>query len=138
MESNLPMETKDFKTRMMDRVRESIGDLLTDDELKQMIDKSMQAIFFTEKETRSQWGLVTKTEPPLMHEITRKLVAPRVEACVEEYIKEHEDEVKRLIAEALDRGLACSVMRAFDRTFIGPLQDFSMKVAETLGKMRQD
>ena len=138
MESNLPVETKDFKTRMMDRVRESIGDLLTDDELKQMIDKSMQAIFFTEKATTNDWGRVTSTKPALMHEIVEKFVKERVETGTKDYLKAHEGDVKRLIAEALDRGLACSVMRAFDRTFIGPLQDFSMKVAETLDKMRQD
>ena len=137
MESNLPVETKDFKTRMMDRVRESIGELLTDDELKTMIDRSMHTIFFAEKETKNTWGQTQKTEPPLMHEIVKKLVDPRVEACVQEYIKEHEVDVKRLIEEAIDRGLARSVMRAFDKTFLGSLRDFSMSVAAKLDELQQ-
>lgn len=137
MADNLPVETKDFKARMMDRVRESIGELLTDDELKKMIDQSMQTIFFTEKDIRGRWGDIRETKPPLMHEIVSKLVEPRVEACIESYIKEHEGDVKRIIEEALDRGLARSVMRAFDRTFLGPLNDFSMKASATLEDLRQ-
>ena len=64
--------TKSFQDRMKDKIREGIGDLLTDDDLKVLIDKGIDDVFFTTRYTGESYN--RKEHPPLIHRSCQRAV----------------------------------------------------------------
>jgi hypothetical protein len=129
-------QPQSFQERMKERIRESIGELLTDEELKQMIDRTMEEIFFTSRVVDDgRWH--KRTVPPLLHEIVEGLVKPRVTACVEEYVKEHAEEIARLTHAALTENLGETIVRGFARAFSSPLMNMTFEMQEAVKRLAE-
>ncbi len=60
--SNELQMTQDFQTRIFKRIRESIGDLMTDEDLRKLIEAAMQKAFFTEVKIEGNYYNPTRVE----------------------------------------------------------------------------
>ena len=67
--SNTIEVKKSFQERMADRVRESIGELMTDDELKIIIERSVNEFLFTERTDPEASGYNKRKKPSLMQDL---------------------------------------------------------------------
>lgn len=74
-----------FEDRMKDRIKESIGELITDAELSELVKRGIDQAFFTERTENNGWN--TTKVPSLMSSIVKDLMKERVCAEVEKVIK---------------------------------------------------
>jgi hypothetical protein len=106
MSTELAASTE-FQQRMFEKIRENIGNLLTDAELKKIIETAMQKAFFEERidnERSDNWRSYKK--PALMVESIEKLLKERVDAAITQWISEHKDEVEKIVSEIVGKGVA--------------------------------
>jgi hypothetical protein len=128
MMTNEIVQAKSFEDRLKDRIKEDIGKLLTDEELRTMVHRSVEAIFFKEREDpRSSWGHRDKL-PPLLHEIVKECVEQRVTIAVENWINEHNDIVKKYVKEAIEVGIGMCAIKGMRNLFHRELQTFQESV----------
>lgn len=128
------VQQKSFQARMKERIRDSIGELLTDEELKKMIDRTMEEVFFSSREVDDgRWN--KKTIPPMMHTIVEKLVSSRVEQEVKTYMEVHHGRILQLIRDALEQQLAESIINGFARVFQSPMQELAFSMEETVKRL---
>jgi hypothetical protein len=57
--------SQSFDERMMAKIKESIGELVTDDELKKIIEKGMSMAFFEPRRSKSRDSWQESILPPL-------------------------------------------------------------------------
>ena len=75
---------KTLQERVTSRLQESIGDIITDEDLKPIVERGIHDVFFEEKEVRDSWGKITETRPALIHKVVKDLLAERVRQAIEQ------------------------------------------------------
>lgn len=113
--------TKAFQERVFEKIRADIGNLMTDDELKSLLNAAMQKAFF-EPTRRTDSYQRTTDEPPVFVTLTRGLMQDRVSSAIEKWINEHPEEVNKIIREVLAGGIAGAIAMHFEMRFAQPLQ----------------
>lgn len=110
MSSNLTTND-DFQTRMFNRMREQIGELLTEEEMKKLLATAMQKAFFEER--RDGYN---NTKPSIFIELVRAELAEQLKQWVRNWVAENEDEVKKAVVEEsakMMRSLLFAMMKGF-------------------------
>lgn len=105
---------KSFEEKMKERVRESIGDLISDEDLAKIVEQGIKSAFFTERKTVDGYGRIDKTIPPLINEIVVECVQTAVNEKVQQWFIEHEAEVAVILDGIIRDGIVKIVMRSFD------------------------
>ena len=122
--------TKAFQERVFEKIRADIGNLMTDDELKSLLNAAMQKAFF--EPTRRTDSYHTTEEPPAFITLTRDLMREKVGSAVEKWINEHPEEVNKAIREVLAGGIAGAIAMHLEMRFSQPLQQLRQEL-ETKG-----
>ena len=104
-----------FQDKVKDRLREQIGDLMPEDLLTEIVDKSIRDIFFKRKEKKNSW----EPEPPpsWIHEVVKELLEPAVKAAVDRWVKDNEVQLLAVVQQSIDRGAAGAFVKGIDRIF---------------------
>jgi hypothetical protein len=129
--------SQDFQTRLFEKIRTDIGSLMTDDEIKKLVESAIERIFFTERVTKDGYGYQRTTQPPELVEVVKAAVEPKVKEAVQEWIAAHPDEVKRALDQALAGGLAQAVLRAFDTMLSNTMSQVQFNLQESLARALQ-
>lgn len=108
-----------FEDRMKARIKESIGDLITDEDLTKMVARSMEEVFFRERRIRR--GYNDDVIPPLLNEIVQKELTEQVRSAVYAYIHEHGAEVEKIIKDVLQQGIGAALVTAVTHKFQGDM-----------------
>ena len=95
--------SKPFEERLKERIKESFGDLMTDEELKALIVKGVDAIFFQPRIIQEEYG--KKKHPPLIEELLAEQLKPLAQDAVREYVKDHENEMCLKIHEGISKDI---------------------------------
>ncbi len=124
---------QNFEQRMRDRIRDSIGELLSDEELSKLISRSMEDLFFKERISKgsSTWDRDT-TLPPLMHSIVKELMAEKVRNEVAAWLNAHPEEVKAAIEKVCSEGAGNAVVAAFTSMLAGDFSNFRYNIEQRL------
>ena len=128
---NLLAPTRTFNEQITERIKESIGDLITDKDIGAMVDRSLEEIFFKPRVLFPAYG-PRQEHPPLIHEIVRESLEPIVKTSVVEWIKNHEEEVHASIASVVEQGAGNAVMKALSSLFIQDLQNLGFNLDNRL------
>ena len=126
---------KTFEEKMKDRIKDGIGDLLSDEDLSKMIKRSMEEVFFTEKKVYNSYG-PDKTYPALLHSIVKEVMADQVKAEVKIWIDAHQAEMNTALATVMQEGVGMAVIAAVSQTFSAQLGTFEMNVRNQLMQPR--
>lgn len=107
-----------FEERVKEHFRNAIGELLTDEEILKITQKSMDEIFFKEKVIQKN-GYYAGTEviPCLAHKIVKELVEEQIKDAIKEYIKSNNEELQKIIKETLEKDVASIFMAGFSNIF---------------------
>jgi hypothetical protein len=136
MSTDIPVKAKSFEERMKERIKEGIGDLLSDEEVKKLIDRGMEEVFFKPQSSPDPRGYGNnKIKPCLLHEIVKESLQPMVEACVKDYISEHKDEVNLAITTELSKGVGTCMVQAMNNIFMGTMFDFKNQIIQQIQNM---
>lgn len=131
---NALVENKSFQEKMQERIRESIGDLITTEELKVLVDKGVHEAFFEKKTTKtgSGWNSQTVEMPSLMEAMVLELIQPLVLEECKLYLKEHSEEVQELIAKVVQEGVGAAIFKSMQSIFRNDLYGFEQRITDNL------
>jgi hypothetical protein len=125
--SNAIETSKTFQERMFERIREQMGDLMTDDDLKKIVETAMQKAFFEERITFDSYNRST-TAPPVFVELIRKQLEEQVAGAVRDWLRANHDEVVKQIDAAIAKGMFGLVRQHMEQAIQHPLWDFAQNL----------
>ena len=108
------VEHKSFQERLVDRLRESIGDLITDQDLRGFVERGVEEVFFTETFVRSTYGGPTETIPPVIHQMVKEVLKERMAQAVADWLRDHENEVKQAVEDCVRDGAGAALVRGLN------------------------
>ena len=129
--TNAIVESKTFEEKMKDRIKESIGDLIGDEDLKKLLDAAMHDVFFKPSKIKvNSWD--TKDGPSFLQEIVKELMEDKVRDAVQVYINTHTDEVNKIIEDVVTKGAGMAMIGAMNNLFQNQLFAFQSNIANQL------
>lgn len=120
-----------FQDKIFAKIKESIGDLMTDDDLKRLVEAAMQDAFFKERVTTGSYGH-KESKPPVLVELVDKLVRDRVDVAVKEWLEAHSAEILKLLNERLTAGATQFIASSFDYRMASAFQQFNEQLRTAL------
>jgi len=79
------MQQKSFEEKMKERIKDSIGELITDEELSKLVERAVDEVFFKEQVIHKSYGR-DEYKPSLICDIIEKLLKKSVERNISMYI----------------------------------------------------
>ena len=125
------IENKTFEEKMKDRIKESIGDLIGDEDLKRLLDAALHDVFFKPSKIKIN-SYDYKDGPSFLQEIVRELMEDKVRDIVRDYINSHEDEVNKIIGDVVAEGVGGAMIKAMNNIFQNQLLSFQGNIANQL------
>jgi hypothetical protein len=125
------VETKSFEERMFDRIKENMGDLMTSEELKKILETAMERAFFQSVVIKSNsWGGGDSVKEPYIVSMVRKEMEPMVREAVRNYLKEHEAQVLKTIDETIAKGFFDLVKQHMEQAINQPMWQFKEQLMQ--------
>lgn len=119
---NAIIENKSFQEKMNDRIRDSIGDLLSDEDLQKLVERGMEEVFFRGRIVMDNYRQIEK--PCLIHAMVQEHIKPIVEAEVKVFIDENRELVADVVKQTLEVGAGSMLLKAMDKMFNNSLANY--------------
>lgn len=124
-----------FETRMRNKIRDSIGDLITDEDLSKLVHRSLEEVFFTPRKNPNR-TYYNSNEPdtiaPLLHDIVKQTLKPLVTEVIKDYIATHNDEILKIVNDVVTAGVGNAVVTAMNMQFQNQLLTFQTNIQNQL------
>lgn len=120
-----------FQDRIFTKIKDSIGDLMTDEDLKRLVEAAMQDAFFKDRITKGDYGRVD-SKPPLLVELVDKLVRDRVDKAVGAWLDANSATVEKIIADRFADGASGLIAKAFDYRMNQAFEQFGHEIRTAL------
>lgn len=116
-----------FQQRVFEKIRDQLGDLMTDAELKSIVDKTIDKAFFEPRVVKdgSYYSERTREIESLWVEKVKAALAPRVTAAVDQWVKDHPDLFAKAVDEAIAKGMYELVVQHFRSLTSQPLYELA-------------
>jgi hypothetical protein len=114
--------TQAFQERMFAKIRDQMGDLMTDDDLRNLVAAAMQKAFFEPRESADRY--TTRRLPPLFVELITELMTVQVKTAVTQWVEANPDTVSKAITAAIEKGVHGMVMSSFESKVQSSLTEF--------------
>ena len=110
---NAIVQAKTFEERMRDRIRESIGELMSDEDLQKIVQRGIDEVFFKTRYVED--GRYNKREiPPLIHSVVKEVLSDRMKDAVEAWLQTHEADVRDAVAHVVEEGAGTAMIKALN------------------------
>jgi len=119
---------------MYSRITESMGELLTEDEAKELVNRAIDEGLFKPRYQNVGYG-TTKELPSEFVEMVNKQIKPLISKAIEQWIAENREVVLRQIDESLSAGVVDMITRALTDHFRGPLFQLKCEVESLVSKL---
>lgn len=111
---------KTLEERINDKLRESLADLMTPEDLRGIVERGVENLLFKERVTQDGRGWAPTTrKPPLVEELVSNHLEKQVREAVQNWIAENPERLQEAVDNAMRRGIANAVMRTMDERFAG-------------------
>ena len=124
---NQLVENKTFERRMMDRVKESIGDLMSDDDLRKIVEAGLKDAFFKPNQIA-----YNQTQPPLAVRMVVDAYAEEMKKHVAQWARDNPALIQSAILDSLKDGLSGVVMRAISNMFAATMERLRCDIEQSL------
>lgn len=124
-----------FEERMKARIKDSIGDLITDEDLTKLINRGVEDVFFKKTVVRVN-SYENKEGPSLLESIVKELLETQVRDCIKDYLKDNSETVKNTIDEVVRDGIGKAMIAAMNQSFQQSLYQFQSNISQQLSNMR--
>lgn len=124
-----------FEQKLKNRIKDSIGDLISNEDLSKLVHRGVEEIFFQRRPNPKHNGYSSNTLvtiEPLLHELVRDAIQPAVVAAVETWVQEHHTEMMKVVDEVVKEGVGTAVLEAMNRKLQDPLMHFQGEVYNKL------
>lgn len=115
-----------FQERMFNRVREQLGDLMTEAELKKIVDTALDKAFFEERVVKAAtWNAQEVREPSyFVKQLQLEMKAP-VELAIKHWLAEHPEEIEKVIKDVIGKGFLGIVHSYITEKTTTPIYNFA-------------
>jgi hypothetical protein len=127
MANEIAMST-DFQTRIFEKIKKDIGELMTDAEVKALVDKAMEKAFFERQVLKDNYGRDCGTKPSVIELLVKELLDSAVRASVSRWLEEHPEEVAKVVDGVLRDGIVGIVSNHIRQRTEWPLQELASKL----------
>ena len=103
-----------FQQKMEERIRSSMGELIGTEELKAIVNRALNEVFFERRKKPGTDSWNNETIEPMSHELVQELMLPAVKAAMGEWLEENHEVVERVIQETLEKGIAQCFVRSIE------------------------
>lgn len=126
-----------FEDKLKARIKDQIGELMSDEDLKKLVHGSMNTIFFAKRTNPkySAYGYGQSEPPelePLLHEIVKEVLKPSVTAAVNAWVKEHPEDVAKAVTDVMTQGVGAALVSAVSTMFHGDLLSLQSNIIQRL------
>lgn len=110
------MKNETIVDRVVSRIRNPLGDLITEEDLYEIVKQAIPKAFFEERvnPNRNQSYYEPAHLPPLIVEVMRDVLKPSIEAAVKKWIDENPEHLVKWWTDVLDKGLTKYVKDILD------------------------
>lgn len=116
--------TAAFQERMFEKIRDQMGDLLTEEDLKRLVESAMQKAFFEPRTDARGYN----TGPPLFVSMIEKQMQQAVSKAVSDWVAAHPEEVAKVLKETIEAGIFNMMISHFASRTSWPLQELLNKL----------
>jgi len=127
MTENQIAEAKTFQQRMFESIRERMGELMTEEELKKIVETSVQKAFFEPYKRNGEYGRIIEEEPVFI-KLMREHFFSQLKSCLDEYIAANPQIISDQINNAIGRGFTQTVADYFNRNLASAINEFGRQV----------
>ena len=114
--------TKTFEQRMFEKIRDQMGDLMTDEDLRKIVSTAMQKAFFEPRVIPASGYNSSTTLPPLFVSMIEQHMQKSVSTFVSKWVEDHPEEVTRVLKETIEAGIFNMMASHFAQKTTWPLQ----------------
>ncbi len=123
-----------FQDRLKERLRDSIGELLSDDDLTALVERGIDEVFFQPRYVRRPGSYSSQELPPLIHEVVKEVLSVQMREAVERWLLAHEDEVKQALGDCVKEGAGLALLRGMNSFFAESMTRMQYDVANKLSQ----
>lgn len=120
----------EFENKVMARIRESVGELITEDELKQIVSEGIRKLFFDPRIEHDGWRKIE--HPPLIVHVVKELLREEVEKAVETFVKENSEEIIAKVRDVVQEGIGEALIQALNSRFYYEISTFQQNIESRL------
>lgn len=129
MENSEIEKTKSFEENLMDRIRDSIGELMPDEKLKEILERGVEEALFKGKRIQKQYG-EDEFKTCLVEEMVEELLLGKMKEAVNQWLKDNPEKIEEAIKNAIENGAGQCMVQALDRRFEPAFMQLSNKLQE--------
>ena len=100
---------------MKNRIKESIGDLITDEQLTVLLEKALDEMFLQERIVTVNYNTTRKA--PLLYEIIKECLQAQVYEVCREYVKNNQEIVEKTLDQVIKDGAGEALVRGLTGMF---------------------
>ena len=102
-----------FQQKLTEEIKDKIGSLMTDEDLKKIIDRVVNQAFFEERKVGD--GYTTRSEPPYFIKLASNLLEANVQAQLKLWFADKKNQaiIKDMIDNLIKKGLANILIHEF-------------------------
>lgn len=120
---------KTFQEKIADKIKESIGELITDEDLKPLIEESIKQLLLNERIVSKGSGAYGhNTLPPLLQEIIEPILKDKISELVNKHLVDNPEIFTDLIQTMIKDGFLKSMTTYLDYQLQTPLMNFQQEV----------
>lgn len=130
--------SKDFQERMFERIRSSMGDLMTDEELKKIVDAAVHKAFFEPTIKVESEGTYHRREvpgPPHIVTLIDELIRDNVKELTRAWLEAHSEELLEIVRKRLDGGIVNAVSQAINTMMADRFMRFQNEMYDAFRNM---
>ena len=126
--------TKSFDERMMDMMRENVGGLFTPEDLKKIVERGIEKLFFEARLINSNYGR-NDYKSSLSEELVEKHMKEQVRIAIAEWIKDNPEKILPIIENAINKGITTHIMNAVENFFSNTFWQFGEQLKQQIQNM---
>ena len=115
---------KSLEERITTRLHESIGDLITDDDLKTIVERGIEEALFEERRMTNpnSYGPQTVSKPALVDELVEKLLGEKMRQAIDRWLRENPEALQAAVDRAIALGVGQALLNTLDIRFGGIIE----------------
>ena len=127
-----------FEEKIKDRLRRDIGDLIPDEVLAQLIQRSINSIFFEPIVQKSNYGHILESKPSWFQETVENLLRKEVDRLLRDYIENNREALKNEFTKILETKGPELVANFFMGVLLGQQSSMVWNIQQTLQNLTQN
>jgi hypothetical protein len=105
-----------FEQKMLKRIQDSIGDLMSDDDLKKIMERGIDAALFQRRRVQRDYGRYDDL-PSLVEEATHRFLNDRLTVLIRAWMEDNKGAMEKIVQQTLAAGMGELVLQSLDQRF---------------------